>query len=112
MQVLSFQAACSSEHTSITIGDVVVHDTPIQISTECTWILPDFPRSSCLNVFGRVTLILVGLEFIVIDVPCSLFHYQSTFVYRWCIAVRVHHLSRSSMLVGKICRANSTHEVQ
>ena len=80
VQVLSFQAARPSEHTRITSGEVVVQDTPIQISTECTRILPDLPRSPRLKVFRRMTLIIVILEFIVINVPSSRRHCHSTFV--------------------------------
>ena len=80
VQVLRFQAARPSEHTSITSGEVVVQDAPIQFSTECTWILPDFPRSARLKVFGRVTLIIVIFEFIIINVPSSRRHCHSTFV--------------------------------
>ena len=80
VQVLRFQAARPSEHTSITSGEVVFQDTAIQFSTECTWILPDFPRSARLKVFGRVTLIIVIFEFIIINVPSSRRHCHSTFV--------------------------------
>jgi len=80
VQVLRFQAPRPSKHTRITGGEVVVQDTAIQFSAECTRILPDFPRSPRLKVFGRVTLIIVILEFIVINVPSSRSHCQSTFV--------------------------------
>ena len=80
VQVLRFQAARPSEHTSITSGEVVVQDASIQFSTERARILPDFPRSPRLKVFGRVTLIIVILEFIIINVPSSRRHCHSTFV--------------------------------
>jgi hypothetical protein len=80
VQVLRFQAARPSEHTWITSGEVVVQDAPIQFSTERARILPDFPRSPRLKVFGRVTLIIVILEFIIINVPSSRSHCHSTFV--------------------------------